>query len=75
LDDVINQTVTRILDQFSIDVDLFERWSDEQLKRYPEAGETPETKETSSARLAKRHTLGSDYPPTRARRQPGKKPR
>lgn len=37
LDDVINQTVTRILDQFSIDVTLFERWSDEQMRRHPEA--------------------------------------
>ncbi|MFQ5682161.1 MAG: UbiX family flavin prenyltransferase [Candidatus Binatia bacterium] len=36
LDDVINQTVTRILDQFGIDVALFERWSDEQISRYPE---------------------------------------
>ena len=37
LDDVINQTVTRILDQFNIDVNLFERWSDEQMTRHPEA--------------------------------------
>lgn len=35
LDDIINQTAGRILDQFGIDLDLFERWSDEQLKRYP----------------------------------------
>lgn len=35
LDDVINQTVARILDQFGFDLDLFERWSDEQLKRHP----------------------------------------
>jgi 4-hydroxy-3-polyprenylbenzoate decarboxylase len=35
LDDVINQTVTRILDQFDIDVTLFERWSDEQMGRHP----------------------------------------
>jgi len=33
LDDVINQTVTRVLDQLGIDVTLFERWSDEQLRR------------------------------------------
>ena len=33
LDDVINQTVTRVLDQFDIDVTLFERWSDQQLRR------------------------------------------
>ena len=37
LDDVVNQTVTRILDQFNIDVNLFERWSDEQMRRHPEA--------------------------------------
>jgi len=37
LDDVVNQTVTRILDQFDIDVGLFERWSDEQMSRHPEA--------------------------------------
>ena len=37
LDDVINQTVTRILDQFNIDVNLFERWSDEQMSRHPKA--------------------------------------
>jgi 4-hydroxy-3-polyprenylbenzoate decarboxylase len=36
LDDVINQTVTRILDQFNIDVTLFERWSDEGMSRHPE---------------------------------------
>jgi 4-hydroxy-3-polyprenylbenzoate decarboxylase len=33
LDDVINQTVTRVLDQFDIDVTLFERWSDQQMRR------------------------------------------
>lgn len=37
LDDIINQTVTRILDQFNIDVNLFERWSDDQMRRHPEA--------------------------------------
>ena len=37
LDDVINQTVTRVLDQFNIDVGLFERWSDEQMRRHPQA--------------------------------------
>lgn len=37
LDDVINQTVTRILDQFGIDVSLFERWSDEGMTRHPGA--------------------------------------
>ena len=38
LDDVINQTVTRILDQFDIDVKLFHRWDDEGMSRHPEAG-------------------------------------
>lgn len=37
LDDIINQTVGRILDQFGFDLDLFERWSDEQMKRHPDA--------------------------------------
>ncbi|HEX2385573.1 MAG TPA: UbiX family flavin prenyltransferase [Candidatus Binatia bacterium] len=37
LDDVINQTVTRILDQFDIDVTLFERWDDEKMGRHPGA--------------------------------------
>lgn len=36
LDDVINQTVTRVLDQFGIDVTLFERWGDKQMRRHPE---------------------------------------
>ena len=40
LDDIINQTVTRILDQFNIDVALFERWGDEQMRRHPEAKQT-----------------------------------
>jgi len=35
LDDVINQTVTRILDQFDIETNMFERWSDESLSRHP----------------------------------------
>jgi 4-hydroxy-3-polyprenylbenzoate decarboxylase len=39
LDDIINQTVTRILDQFEIDVSLFERWSDDQMRRYPKTGD------------------------------------
>jgi 4-hydroxy-3-polyprenylbenzoate decarboxylase len=37
LDDVINQTVTRILDQFDIDVTLFHRWDDEGMTRHPDA--------------------------------------
>lgn len=38
LDDVINQTVTRILDQFDIDVKLFHRWDEEGMSRHPDAG-------------------------------------
>ena len=42
LDEVINQTVTRILDQFDIDVSLFHRWDDQGMIRHPYAGkETP----------------------------------
>lgn len=37
LDDVINQTVTRILDQFDIDMTLFERWDDDKMGRHPGA--------------------------------------
>lgn len=37
LDDVINQSVTRILDQFNIDVTLFQRWNEEQMSRHPDA--------------------------------------
>jgi 4-hydroxy-3-polyprenylbenzoate decarboxylase len=40
LDDVINQTVTRILDQFDIDVSLFHRWDEEGMSRHPAAGKT-----------------------------------
>ena len=35
LDDVINQTVARILDQFEIETDMFHRWDDESLSRFP----------------------------------------
>jgi len=35
LDDVINQTVTRILDQFDIETNMFERWNDDSLSRHP----------------------------------------
>ena len=38
LDDVINQTVTRVLDQFDIDVQLFHRWDEEGMSRHPDAG-------------------------------------
>lgn len=40
LDDVINQTATRILDQFNIDVELFRRWDDEGMSRHPDASKT-----------------------------------
>lgn len=40
LDDVINQTVARVLDQFNIDANLFERWSGEQMRRHPKAKPT-----------------------------------
>lgn len=43
LDDVINQTVTRILDQFDIDVGLFHRWDDEGMSRHPEAAKPKPT--------------------------------
>ena len=35
LDDVINQTVARILDQFGVETDMFHRWDEESLSRYP----------------------------------------
>lgn len=54
LDDVINQTVTRILDQFGIDVSLFERWSDEQLKRHPAEGEANRADNPGNAPTRKR---------------------
>lgn len=38
IDEIINQTVTRILDQFDIDVKLFQRWDDEGMSRHPDAG-------------------------------------
>jgi 4-hydroxy-3-polyprenylbenzoate decarboxylase len=54
LDDVINQTVTRILDQFGIDVTLFERWSDEQLKRHPVDGPANHAENPGNAPARKR---------------------
>lgn len=39
LDDVIDQTVARILDQFEVETDMFKRWNEESLSRYPGAGE------------------------------------
>ncbi len=49
LDDVINQTVTRVLDQFDIDVQLFHRWDDEGMNRHPDAGKP------ASLAVAKEH--------------------
>lgn len=39
LDDVINQTVARILDQFDVETDMFHRWDEESLSRYPGDGQ------------------------------------
>jgi len=50
LDDIINQTVTRILDQFDIDVKLFHRWDDEGMSRHPDAAKT-----TTLAAVKERH--------------------
>ena len=50
LDDIINQTVTRILDQFDIDVKLFQRWDDEGMSRHPDAAKT-----TTLAAVKERH--------------------
>jgi flavin prenyltransferase len=54
LDDVINQTVTRILDQFDIDVTLFERWSDEQMGRHPGAERVVSVASRKEVRPAKK---------------------
>ncbi len=54
LDDVINQTVTRILDQFNIDVNLFRRWDDEGMSRHPEAERTPPLVTAKAQREAKK---------------------
>jgi flavin prenyltransferase len=37
LKEVIDQTCTRILDQFDIDVSLFRRWDEEGMSRHPDA--------------------------------------
>jgi len=50
LDDIINQTVTRILDQFDIDVKLFHRWDDKGMSRHPDAAKT-----TTLAAVKERH--------------------
>jgi len=54
LDDVINQTVTRILDQFDIDVSLFHRWDDQSMSRHPDAGKTTTLDVAKARRAAKK---------------------
>lgn len=54
LDDVINQTVTRILDQFDIDVKLFHRWDEEGMSRHPDAGKTAPLAAAKARREAKK---------------------
>jgi 4-hydroxy-3-polyprenylbenzoate decarboxylase len=54
LDDIINQTVSRILDQFDIDVNLFERWSDEQMSRHPAADRVVSVVPVKESRSAKK---------------------
>ena len=49
LDDVINQTVTRVLDQFDIDIDLFQRWDDDQMKRHPDAAKVTDSSAKASS--------------------------
>jgi 4-hydroxy-3-polyprenylbenzoate decarboxylase len=74
LDDVINQTVTRILDQFGIDVNLFERWSDEQLRRHPDAAGTSGPNIGSPGKPAIVHSIPAN-PARLQRKQTAKKPR
>lgn len=54
LDDIINQTVTRILDQFDIDVKLFHRWDDEGMSRHPDAAKTTTLAAVKERRAAKK---------------------
>jgi 4-hydroxy-3-polyprenylbenzoate decarboxylase len=54
LDDVINQTVTRILDQFDIDVSLFHRWDDEGMSRHPDAKKPTPIAAAKERRAAKK---------------------
>jgi len=54
LDDIINQTVTRILDQFDIDVKLFHRLDDEGMSRHPDAGKTTTLAAVKDRRAAKK---------------------
>jgi len=54
LDDVINQTVTRILDQFDIDVKLFHRWDDKGMSRHPDAGKPTPIAAAKEQQVAKK---------------------
>jgi 4-hydroxy-3-polyprenylbenzoate decarboxylase len=54
LDDVINQTVARVLDQFNIDVALFRRWDDQGMSRHPEAGSATPLSAARNRREAKK---------------------
>jgi 4-hydroxy-3-polyprenylbenzoate decarboxylase len=54
LNDVINQTVTRILDQFEIDVELFHRWDDAGMSRHPDAEKTTTLAAVKERRAAKK---------------------
>jgi len=55
IDDIINQTVTRVLDQFGIEVTLFERWSDEGMRRHPEANAS-----SAASRIQDKQALKKD---------------
>jgi 4-hydroxy-3-polyprenylbenzoate decarboxylase len=54
LDDVINQSVTRILDQFDIDVKLFHRWDDTGMSRHPDADKATPLAAAKARREAKK---------------------
>ena len=54
LDDVINQSVTRILDQFDIDVKLFHRWDDTGMSRHPDADKATPIAAAKARREAKK---------------------
>jgi 4-hydroxy-3-polyprenylbenzoate decarboxylase len=54
LDDVINQTVTRILDQFNIEAELFHRWDAEGMSRHPDAGKTTNLAAAKARQAAKK---------------------
>lgn len=56
LEEVINQTVARILDQFDIDVKLFHRWDDEGMSRHPEAGKATPISAAKDRQTAKKQS-------------------